>query len=326
MTKHIQILSAVLAIQILLAIVLLTVDSVGEVEETQLLGVENIAQSDAITISDDQGIIEIYQSNGTWLLRESGLPASTENLNNLLDFISSLRNTWTVSTEPATQNRYKVAESNFVKKMTFQRGEDSLLTLYIGSTLNINKTYVRQASQPEVFTAKVNLAQLSTENSYWLDSKLLAKPNFVGAIGKDFRLTLMVDSTTPNWSVLDNKQKKIENSPRALADFRNAVANLRVKVPSSLSLSEPDFALTLLLKDGITYQYAFYKHLAQKEESDQSAKFYLRSSQYQANFEIAESVYNNFNKKLADFNLTEAEKKQREKQPENLEAVPSPQP
>jgi len=286
--KKVQILSVVLVVQFLLIVALYVNFSNNSQDLAQVSGIDNIDQSNQIIIEADNQALTLQKLNNQWQISGANLPANLKKVEDLLQFVSSLNNSWTVSTEPKTQSRYKVASDDFQTKISLKQDDTAILTVYVGETVSINKTYVRAEGSNDIFTDKVNLQQLNTDSSVWLDKGLLASKDFIAALSDNFQIAKQ--DANSEWSLYDSNKQLVPSQADKIQSFVDAVENFKVLSLFEIPFTEADFQFAVRFANGDINTYAFYEEKPQQEGN--SSKYYVISSLFQNNFEIAEQTFN----------------------------------
>ena len=128
MTRRIQILSAVLAVQIGLAVCLAFVGrSNGAFRSGEKLIGLDLASLDEIVIQDEgDPALVIQRKDGSWILPDHfGLPVSQTKLDRVTGTLFGLRKTWPVGTTGVAAKRFKVTDDDFERKITFRKGQET---------------------------------------------------------------------------------------------------------------------------------------------------------------------------------------------------------
>lgn len=177
--RHIWILAAVLAIQ---AGVIIGV-RVSEARNSYSgpangpLLQAHFASLQRIMIRDgDHHSVTLEKSAQRWLLPGLyGLPADTSAVSGLLAKLGSLRHDWAVADTPGAARRFKVARSDFRRRIALLGGGGKPLgVVYLGTSPAFRRTYVRVGGERRIYEEGIQTYQVSAEPGHWLDRQLLA--------------------------------------------------------------------------------------------------------------------------------------------------------
>jgi len=174
--KWIFILSGLLAMQLVLAVVVhLAGEDFGAFQaEEKLLSFDEKAL-DGLRIEDGTVSVVLKKHEDIWRLPESGdFPASQSSVERLLDQLTTLEKGWPVAKTRSAARRFKVDGEQFERKLVLLSGTDIQATLYVGSSPEFRKVYVRPGDGDEVFAVKFNTWDAEAKVDDWIDKDVLA--------------------------------------------------------------------------------------------------------------------------------------------------------
>jgi hypothetical protein len=177
-----QILSALLALQMVVIAVVLWPRSAASSEENKTLldGVEP-ADVVALTIKDVDGKeIEIRKSDaGAWVLPNSGdYPVQEDKVTGLLDKLVVITTDRLVTRTADSHKRLQVAADDFVRRITVETAAGEERVLYLGSSPSYGAIHVRAEGENQTFlTNEVSSWELNTADASWIDTGYVSVPS-----------------------------------------------------------------------------------------------------------------------------------------------------
>jgi hypothetical protein len=176
MTRRIQILSAVLVVQIGLAVSLAFVGrSSGAFRSGEKLIGLDLASLDEIVIQDEgDPALVIQRKDGSWILPDHfGFPVSRTKLDRVTGTLFGIRKTWPVGTTDVAAKRFKVTDDDFERKITFRKGQADAATLLIGTSPGFKKVHARLAGKEPIYAIDFSAYEASVKPQDWEDKDLL---------------------------------------------------------------------------------------------------------------------------------------------------------
>lgn len=172
--KLIPVLGAVLVLQVLLAVVLNWGGLAGQSENgnTQLLSV-TADQIDGIRIEDGESSVELNKVDQAWWLPEIDFPAGDEQVNNLFEKLVDQRSDWPIATTSVAAKRFKVADDDYERKITFSKGGETVAVLYLGTSPGYRQLHARLNGSDDIYLIEFSIydAQVGTDD--WIDKSIL---------------------------------------------------------------------------------------------------------------------------------------------------------
>ena len=176
MSKHITLLSVVLAAQLLLvAVVNLTGEDYETFEAEDLLLSIDTQTVDGIRMEHgtDSVVLDsvvLHRQEGQWRLPERGnSPANPHRVEQLLNSLAGLKKGWPVARTRGAAQRFNVDEKQFEQKLILLSGGHTEVTLYFGSSPGFRKVYVRQGHEDDVFAVEFDTSTTAVKTDDWVD-------------------------------------------------------------------------------------------------------------------------------------------------------------
>lgn len=179
MLKTIKLLVILLGAQLLLALGLgLTGQELSTGLNVEPLITLDQDKIDHITLEGtEQSKVVLIRQGDTWQLPEvAGFPADQGRISQLLDRINSLKTGMPVATSSGAQERFKVSSKSFERRITLAQGDESLATLYLGSSPGIRRVHARAESSESIHSVKMAVYEVPVKNADWEDKTILQLP------------------------------------------------------------------------------------------------------------------------------------------------------
>lgn len=281
-------LSALLALQ-LVAAILLTLDYRRQDQShTQgpLLALEKEAVDRILIQEPDEPALELIRQDNRWILPGYyNLAAQQSRINTLLNSLDALERDWPVATTATTAKRFEVTEEKYQRKLQLKQGDNTLATLYLGTSPAMNKTHVRLDGEDEVYALGLNHHEVPVQAQSWMDTGLLKvdTEQLSGIQGPDF----VLGKSDHLWE-LDGLAEQEETNNQAVQDLLSGLGNLRfqealgTEAKPEYGLEQPVLALDLQ-SDGKTVSYQFGK----PEDGDY---YVVKSSELAPYFKVSASL------------------------------------
>ncbi len=170
-------LGAALVVQVALALLLGGGSGMAPVvADTKLLPFDREAvtgieiQTPAETDGDAPTTLKLTRADNGWTLPDLGdFPASGTRVQQLLDSLAGLTRPLPVATSVDAQQRFKVADDAFERRLTLRGGDGELATLIVGDSPGFRRVFARVAGEDAVYDLRLALFDLSANNDDWLD-------------------------------------------------------------------------------------------------------------------------------------------------------------
>lgn len=172
-----QILAAVLALQVVVAIVLYAAGAAASNAApagTALLpdfNPDNLAQ---ITIrdADKNELVMARDDLGAWVLPNAGnFPVETFRVTTLLNGVRSLNTNRLIAQSASNHSRLKVADDEFERYVEFKHKDGRIDRLYVGASSGGNTLYARVNDQAQVYLVSgISTFEIATRAAQWIDT------------------------------------------------------------------------------------------------------------------------------------------------------------
>ncbi len=278
MEKSIKLLTALLVLQMLAAVGLGLTDrglSAGS-QTGPLLEVDG-EKVDRITLEGPDGAkVVLANKDGRWQLPDAGgFPADGDRVRRLIDRLSGLQAGTPVATSDEARRRFKVGEEAFERRITLARGDQTLATLYLGSSPGMKRIHARTGDQEAIHVVELAAYQVPVSADDWRDKALLSLPSSeIAAIeidglrieraGKAGDEQSEGTDEEPAWTASplpEGKRLKVEAADklvRRLADLRFEKVLGKEPKPE-YGLEQPLLELEVTRKEGETIRYRLGK-------------------------------------------------------------------
>lgn len=179
MNRTNRILAALLALQLVVAAVILWPRPAASGESVSLVPDIEADKIVELTITDASGrTITLGRKDGSWVLPQAGdYPAEPEPVNTLVTKIAGLKADRVVTQTSASHKRLKVAEDDFERRIDLQMADGSRVRLYVGNSPSWGAAHVRADGQDEVYLTRELTAQdAGAEAASWVDTIYMSVP------------------------------------------------------------------------------------------------------------------------------------------------------
>lgn len=239
MNKAVTILSVVLGAQVILAGALFYngQNSFETQAPVSLLSLEQQTINE-ITLQegDNDKPLTLVKNGEDWHLADyPNLPLLDYKVSALTDTLINSKVNWPVSRTQASHKRFKVADDNFEKRITYKLGDDEV-DILLGESPSFKKLYVRNGDNNDVFTIEFSGYQLSVDKNDWLSKSLLS----VKDISEISQAGLAFEKTQVQQDVdLDKRTESITDKSAALPDIINANASSKTHIETIWQVKAP---------------------------------------------------------------------------------------
>ena len=128
-----------------------------------------------IYVGDEFDNETVLQKTGErWSLPElEDLPADSAMVDRLLSAITSNDGSWAVAESVAARQRFRVASYHYRRRISLLGENQSLGTVYLGTSPGYRKVYARNEAQNAIYSIQLNVHDVPGNSDAWLDRKLL---------------------------------------------------------------------------------------------------------------------------------------------------------
>ncbi len=174
MKRYIPLLTAILLIQIVIAVSANIYTRKAPGKMTELLSIKGEAV-DKITITDsDKHKVVLVEKGDSWTVNNHySSPADTQKITSNLKNIGSVKIHWPVATSDSAPDRFHVGRETFKKKIILQQGKKILATIYLGDATGAHGSYMRLNDQNEIYQSTLTLFDYATDPDQWIDQHQL---------------------------------------------------------------------------------------------------------------------------------------------------------
>ncbi len=292
MEKHIRLLAVLLGAQVLLALGLSLTgpDLSAQAGNAPLLTLK-AGKVDRLTLEGpDKAKVVLAKANGTWRLPESGdFPADRDKIERLLTRLKDLKQGPPVAGTEGAQERFKVSDKRFERRITLGSGADTLATLYLGTSPGMRQAHAREAKQKTVYAVALPTYDVPVKPEEWEDKTVLQIPKQEITAIDVSGLRVERVTKTEKQEAVKNREEKSEAGKPAEATWRVAghtkkslkpeaadklaglLADLRIGAvlgqaeQPAYGLKKPQLTLSVSRKNGKTVTYRLGK-ITGKEE------------------------------------------------------------
>jgi hypothetical protein len=333
MNRTNRILAAVLALQIVLAVVIFWPRPAGSVAggENLFAGLE-ADQIVQLTISDAMDRhIQLVKKLDAWVLPEADdYPALESRVSELVASIVELKADRLVAQTAASHKQLKVADDDFERRIAFELADGTAHTLYLGASPSYQVSHARADDRNEVYLVSGLLASGSgAQASNWVDTLYFSAPS-------DQIAALTLENANGKfefekdeagvWTMngLAAEETLNEDNVKSLA---SRAASVRLIQPlgkiekEDYGLQSPNAVLTVLTRDEAGNTETFTLRVGAQDEADKSYAVGSSASLYYVS--VADYTATAFTEKTRDDFITPPPTPEPTPEPE---AEPTPTP
>lgn len=179
MNKTIKILAVLLAAQLLLAVgVGLSDRGVTATNEPVALVSFDTEKIDRISLDGPENAkVTLSKNDGDWVLPDLGeFPANNNKVKQLFERLEALRSNTPIATSAGAQERFKVSDEQFERRITLSEGDDAVARLYLGSSPGIRLIHARNEASDAIHAVKMAAYDVPVITSDWEDKSVLTLP------------------------------------------------------------------------------------------------------------------------------------------------------
>ncbi|NEV60302.1 DUF4340 domain-containing protein [Thiorhodococcus minor] len=221
-------------------------------------------QVTAITIEgaeDDERIRLSRKGEDDWVIAAlADLPVTARKADQLLTQVAELKRPLPVGTSAASLTRFKVAEDDFVRRLTLETKDGEEVALILGETPGFRRLYGRPAGDDAVYDLPLALSDVSSRRDDWSQTGLLSldEETLAAIGGKDWALT----KTDDGWTLADSEepldQETAEDLAMKLAGLRYRGV-LGIEDDPAYKQDDPRLEIGIRLDDGTERSYRVSK-------------------------------------------------------------------
>ncbi len=299
MNRRNQVLSILLAIQIVLAVVIFWPRStVSGAEVGPLLSDFKADDVVSLTITDSDGNhVALSKSSEGWALPEAGdYPADGEKVSSLLQKIGGIQTNRQVTRTESSHKRLKVADDDFVRLIELKLANGDNHQLYVGSSPQASATHIRADNRPETYlTGELASYEANATAARWIDTLYYTVPQTttVTLTLKNENGEFEFEREEEKWVMKGLSQDEKLNESN-LTSLLEQVTSLRMVEPVGrqeedwFGLDQPQAIVTLKTEDAQVYDL----RIGAKDEANNNYVAKWSESPYYV--QVAEYTANNF--------------------------------
>jgi hypothetical protein len=250
-------------------------------------------QVDTLIIKGEKNAeLKLSKKEGKWQTEE-GFPANQEKVESLIGKMYEMKHGLPVANSDTAIKRFKVANDQFERYISLQKGDQKLAALYVGSGAGARQTHVRSDEDVTVYTGLLGIYDAPDSIGDWQDKNVLQFNKVdVSSIKLDDRVFQRVEtkdkeSKATQWQSANiPKGKRLDQ--KAINDGLSSLANLTFnkvlgkESKSEYGMDKPVLKLHLMFKEG-EREYL----LGQLEDKDD---YVLKVSDRPEYFQLGSSV------------------------------------
>jgi hypothetical protein len=250
--------------------------------------------------------VTLNKKEGKWQTEE-GFPANQEKVESLIGKMHEMKHGLPVASSDAAIKRFKVANDQYERYITLQKGDQKLAALYMGTGAGVRQTHVRNDKDVAVYTGSMGIYDAPDTLENWQDKTILQfNKEEISRIKLEDKVFQRIEnkdkqSKTMQWQSADLPKGKRLNQ-KAINDGLSSLANLMFnKVLGKESKSEygtdkPVLKLHLMLKKG-GREYLLGQL---KDKDDYVLKVSDRPEYFQLDSHVAKSIVDSSKRWLTD--------------------------
>jgi YD repeat-containing protein len=303
MNRHNQILTIALAVQIVIAGLLLWRPwqaAAGSAAEPLVSGftAANVAR---LTISDgDDNRIALAKQGDVWVLPEAGdYPVDSSKVAPLLEKLEELKTDRLVTQTSASHQRLQVANDDFSRLVEIELQDGTSHKIYLGSSAGGTSTHVRADDRNEVYlTNNLSSWDVNAQAASWIDPLYFTVPQTatVALVLENPNGTFEFEKEGEDW-VMQGLAEDEKFNPNSLTSLLSQASSVQMTTPigteeqPDFGLEQPQAVVTLKTQEG-DQQKDYVLRIGAKSPDDNS--YVASSSESPYYVRVAEFTGNNF--------------------------------
>lgn len=125
----------------------------------------------------DAAKVTLVKAGGIWQLPERGdFPADGKRVKDLIEQVARLQVGLPVATSEEAQDRFKVGDGDFERRLVLAAGDHTLATLYVGTPVGTRLTHARAAGQIEIHAIGLAPNDIPVKAGDWEDKSVAQVP------------------------------------------------------------------------------------------------------------------------------------------------------
>ena len=228
--RLVQSLAGLLLVQLLLALALVWRSAgSGSFAGTELLLDMPSHTINRISLEDDSDLITLEKHNDIWRIEgDLNLTASSDQVDILLEKLSSLKPGLPVASTSNAREQLKVADDDFLRQLRISAGDNQAATLLIGTSPGLRKSHVRREGQDNIYSGNLSMSELPVTVDNWMDKDLLAFSDIQGISANGISLRKVVSDSNETWELSEPTDDKRAVDIEKVAPLVKSLESLRV--------------------------------------------------------------------------------------------------
>lgn len=286
MNKLIIILSGIFSVQVILAIIAFNVsEDMGRFQSKEKLLDLVLSDLDAIEIKSKQQTLSLAKIDGQWqLINHFNAPVDEEKINQVTDRLFTLNTSWPVASTKEAAPRFKVADDEFERKISFKKGNKTIHMLFLGSSPGFKKIHVRTDSNTDIYSIEFSEFEATTKADDWVDKNLLKfnKDDLTQMVMGD----LSFNKTDEGWQIDNLPENKTANQEK-INDWLDKLTGLSYtsllgdKEKPEYGFANPEKIIKLSLVPGKEFEIKLVKKDKDFIVKSSSQPYYFKSAEHQ---------------------------------------------
>ncbi|HEU18505.1 MAG TPA: DUF4340 domain-containing protein [Deltaproteobacteria bacterium] len=214
--------------------------------------------------NDSENRVVLKKQEGGWIVASmDAFPADCEKVGGFFERLAEMKKGWPVATTKGAAERFKVAETDYERKITLSSNGKTIDELFIGTSPTYRKVHMRRAGDDAVYAVDFNVYEAGTKPEDWIDKGVLKHE-----VSKIARIQLpgFALSRRDGNLIVEGLNEKEEETIAEEADrLARRIADLRIRdvhgpdAQVHVNGDDSHFAYTVTLSSGDTETYVFSK-------------------------------------------------------------------
>ncbi len=211
-----------------------------------------------------KAVLVLQREEGSWILPDYyRFPASSATVTELFGTLRSLMQGLPVTTTADAADRFLVSSNKFARKVSLSKNNQTIVTLYVGTSAGFRTTYVRLSDSNDIYSVDLPVYQLSVEPRDWIN-RGIAEFKSRDVMGIDAGKFELREVNRGNWILNSEGQDHLIRKNVAI-DFVNKLALFSIdsvlgtKPEPDFNLENPILSYIVHFKKGKDVTYSFGK-------------------------------------------------------------------
>lgn len=288
MSRLQRILSAILIIQIAIAVVIYWPRGTAAKTGEPLFGELSVDEIVKFVVNDGEGNrISLSKNFGQWILPDAGdFIADGQKVNTVLEKIVAVQTNRLVTRTPGSHQRLQVSDEDFQRRVHFELEDGTKYILYIGSSSGARATHIRLAGRVEVYlTGELTNYDVGASVSNWIDTAYLNVPvdDIKAMVLENENGTFEFEKDAEDQWMMSGLEEDEEFDPNKLTTLVTRLASLSMTEPlgkeekPEYGLDSPGAVVTLMTLNEANESKSYMIRIGKKDPGDNN--FFIHSSE-----------------------------------------------